>query len=205
MASHLAQIHTPPMPPPPLLGTYAAPRVRIGRRVHCRFRRTTCRVTSHTDAPIPWPRVQSVGRRGGSGLWVNAELARAIRTESAAALRHWWGVSPSAARALRRWAGAHGHTGTPGTRRAVKAAADLGGEATRGTELDDEACELRATNSKRLNLIRHAQAKRWPDGWTAEMDALLGTMSDGEVARRVGKSRAAVQARRVKLGVAAAE
>lgn len=194
------------MPPaPPLIGTYTTPAVRIGRKVRCRYRGKWCRVTSFTAAPIPWPRVQPLGQRGGCGLLVNAELKRATRTESAAALGRWWGLSKSAVHSLRVWAGVEGHDTTAGTRRAVKAAADLGGEATRGAELGDEACDVRAANARRLGLIRHAQARRWPDGWTAEADAMLGTMSDGHVAKRVGKSRSAVQARRVKLGVPAAE
>lgn len=132
---------------------------------------------------------------------MNDTLAQAVHTESAAALKHWFGLSQTAANALRRWAGVEGHDTTPGTRRAVKAAADLGAEVTRGAEVPDEACELRSENAKRLGLIRHARAKRWPGGWTPEMDALLGTGSDGEVAEKVGKSRAAVQARRVRLGI----
>ncbi len=189
------------MPPPPLIGTYPTPAVRLGQRVHCNYRGKWCRVTSYTAAPIPWPRVQPLKQRGGSGLWVNATLERAVRTESDAALRHWFGLSPSAAHSLRVWAGVEWHDTTSGTRRAKKAAADPVAAVTRGAELPDEACDRRAENAKRLKLIEHAQAKRWPDGWTPEKDAMLGTLPDGEVAKQVGKSWPAVQARRVKLGI----
>ena len=189
------------MPAPPLLGTDPAPAVHLGRRVHCRHRGNASRVTSFTDAPIPWPRVQPLDERVGSGLWVNADLERAIRTESAVALGHWFGRSKSAARALRVWAGVEGWEGTRGTRRAVTDAADAGADATRGVGLSKEACEVRAANAKRLKLIEHARAKRWPVGWAAEMDALLGVLPDEVVAKRAGESWAAVQSRRAKLGI----
>lgn len=191
------------MSPPPLIGTYITPRVRHGRRVWCEYRAKWCRVTSFTAAPIPWPRVAPLKQKGGSGLWVNATLERAIRTESAVALKHWFGVTQSCSRSWRIWAGVEGRSAssTPGTRREVKKAADLGAEVVRGTELSDEACDVRSANSKRLNLIRFGHAKRWPNGWTTEMDAMLGTMPDEELAKRLGKSRAAVRSRRSKRGI----
>ncbi len=189
------------MTPPPLIGNYPAPRVRLGRKLWCEYRGEWCRVTSYTEAPVPWPRVQPLKQRGGAGLWVNATLKRAVRTESAVALKHWFGLSQTTSNALRRWAGVVGHDTTPGTRRAMKTASELAAEVTRGSELSDEACELRAKNSRRLKLIGFAQAKRWQNGWTPKMDALLGTLPDKVLAKRLGKSRSAVRSRRNKLGI----
>jgi hypothetical protein len=37
-----------------------------------------------------------VGQRGGSGLLVEEELARAVCNESAVAIKYWWGASDTA-------------------------------------------------------------------------------------------------------------
>src|SRR5258708_37408237 len=86
----------------------------IGRRVYCRVRGVSCKVTSRTDAPISWPRGQAIGQRGGVGLVVNATLERAIRTESAEALGYHFGVSEGI---VWRWRKAFGIPmfGTPGS------------------------------------------------------------------------------------------
>ena len=48
-------------------------------------------VTTWTDAPISWPRAYAPSEMpgGGPGLLVDEGLARAIRSESAAAVGRW--------------------------------------------------------------------------------------------------------------------
>src|SRR5438270_347126 len=82
-----------------LHGPYNPPAVRIGERVFCQVRGSAV-VTSWSDAPFSWPRCRPLGARGGSGLYVDDELARAVRCESSLAVQFWWGV---AAETVCRW------------------------------------------------------------------------------------------------------
>lgn len=41
-----------------------------------------------------------------------------------------------------------------------------------------------------------------PKPWRAEDDAMLGTVSDQEIARRLGRTTSCVKARRIRLGIA---
>lgn len=189
---------------PTLVFTYHPPQVRLGRRVWCRYRSAWCKVTSITDAKIPWPRVQPEGQRGGSGLWVNATLERAIRSESAESLKHWFGVSQACVHDWRKWAGVDGWTKTPGSRRLHREASLAGADATRGRTLTTAECDRRSERAKALDLIRHAREPRWAGkGWTGEMDALLGTAPDAVLADRWGKTANAVRVRRRRLGIPA--
>ena len=80
------------MPEPPALiaGPYAPPRVPPSGHLRCAVQGPVP-VDGWTDAPIPWPyRAQPGGKRS---LIVCDDLARALRTESAQAVAHWWGVS----------------------------------------------------------------------------------------------------------------
>jgi hypothetical protein len=65
------------------------------------------------------------------------ELLRANRTESAAALRYWWGVG---VRLVWQWrqAFAIGRTDTPGSARLVQAAAQKGAEAVQARYWSEE-------------------------------------------------------------------
>jgi hypothetical protein len=181
------------------LGSYSTPAVRTGDRVTCLYRDAECVVTGVHDAPIPWPRCRARDARGGSGLWVDEALAAAVRTESAAALMHWFGVGPKAVWRWRKVLGAGGHAATPGTRAAVRAAAEAGGAGIRAKEWTDAELDARADLAKRLGL---RPPPRWASGgWTAEQLALLGTAPDDEVAAAVGRSPTAVRVRRNRLGI----
>src|SRR5262245_45272797 len=108
-----------------LFGPYTAPPLRRGARAFCQFRDAEVVVTSWTDAPIAWPRCRLLRGRGGSGLLVDEELARAMRTESAAAVMFWWGASSTA---VNNWPRALGvtRTNTEGTHRLMLAASAAG-------------------------------------------------------------------------------
>jgi hypothetical protein len=81
-----------------LFDPYRAPALRRGDRAFCLFRDCYVVVTSWTDARIPWPRCRPLDSPlGGSGLLVDEVLAWALRHESAAALKPWFGVSTHSA------------------------------------------------------------------------------------------------------------
>lgn len=104
-----------------LLGTYHSPKVHVGQTAFCLYRDCNVVITSIIDAPIPWPRCRAKGPSGGgSSLVVNEDLARAVRTESAIAIRHSFGVSKTAVNNWRRALGVKQFE-TPGSRKLLKA------------------------------------------------------------------------------------
>ena len=161
---------------PALLGRYDPPAVQLGDRVFCRYRRAWCYVTGWGTGPIRWPRVQQVNVRGRPGLLVNATLERAVRTESAAALMHWFGLSSKSVMWWRRAFGVAGVVGTPGSR------------ATRGRA---RGALVMAGAERAVRLRR----------WTAEELARLGTAPAADVAEALGRSVACVTRQRARRGV----
>src|SRR4051812_43075632 len=79
-----------------LFGPYATPVAPRRAVVPCEVRGEVV-VVGLTDGRIPWP----VGKRGrAKALVVFGGLARAVRTESATAVCHWWGVT---AQTVTKW------------------------------------------------------------------------------------------------------
>jgi hypothetical protein len=184
-----------------LHGPYRPPRLRKGDRASCLSKDCDVAVTGWTGAPISWPRCRPVGvPRSHPSLLVDDELARAVRQESAAAVRHWWGVSVGV---VWRWRRALGVTRTNNEgRRRMRAAAEAGAARLRAVAL------ARTRAARRLRPAGVPDPRTyWPRGnpapprWPDADLALRGTLPDDEVARRTGRSGNAVRQRREKLGI----
>jgi hypothetical protein len=183
-----------------LHGPYHAPALRKGDRTNCLYRDCEVVVTSWTDAPIPWPRCRSVEhKRSGPGLLVDDELLRAIRTESAAAVGHWWKVSVSVVWSWRRSFSVD-KVNNEGSNRLVRAAAEKGAEAIKAKEWTAEERDAQRQRAIDNDLQRHLRALVREDTWTEEEIALLGQLSDNEVERRTGRTGDAVRQKREELG-----
>ena len=159
-------------------------------------------VTSWTDVRISWPRCRSVDRPvGGSGLLVDEELARAVMTESSAAVQHWWNASRNSVRLWRRSLD-ETLTNNPGTVRLLTASAKRGAAAMHEHEFTAEERAVKRKTARRLNLAQHLHRHRAENpAWSSVDLALLGTMPDDELALLTGKTHNAVRLRREKLGI----
>jgi hypothetical protein len=185
-----------------LLGSYAAPRVRVGDRAVCLYRDCDVVITSVSNAPIPWPRCRFIEHSGGSGLLVDETLRRAIETESADALEYWFGVTHNTVWKWRRAFGV-GSRGTEGSRRLYRATADELARKLRGKALSPKVkrkMRRRAIDRNAARRLRAwAAANRRP--WGDPDVALLGTMPDAQVGRHVGRSRFEVASERRRRGI----
>jgi hypothetical protein len=184
-----------------LNGPYTPPPLRKGDRTHCLLRDCDVVITSWSNGRIPWPRCRALHSRGGSGILLDEELARAVRQESALAIGYWWGASEGA---VCRWRKALGVTvmNNEASHELIVANAGLGADAIQEKEYTREERQARSEISRRLNVISHAQAGRHAeDGWTEAELALLGTATDSEVARRTGRTYEAVRLKRRKLKI----
>jgi hypothetical protein len=157
-------------------------------------------ITSWSDGRISWPRCRTLGHRGGSGLLVDEELARAVRSESAAALMYWWGVSCNAVWSWRKALGVEGRSGTEGSRRLIRAAAEKGADRLRGKPLSPEQVEQRRRTARALNLGQYLDPAHGA-GWSRAELQLLGEVADAQVAALTGRSANAVRQKREELGI----
>jgi hypothetical protein len=154
-------------------------------------------VTGWTDARIPWPRCKRLQGKGRPALLVDEELARAIRSESAAALRRWWGVGGQVVWRWRQALGV-GRTDNPGSARLIRAASAKGADAMRRKDWPAQARQQRRERAVAGNYAALLQPGYHGPRWTQGQLALLGTDADELIAARIGKSRDAVRAQRVR-------
>jgi len=184
-----------------LFGPYKAPALHRGNRAFCLYRDADVVVTTWTDARISWPRCRSPEHpKGGSGLLVCEELARAIRNESETAIAYWWGVNPCT---VVRWRKALGvaRTDPAGSRRLIQAAAQAGADGIKKKVFTEEEIEVSRQNALKNNLGQNLWHGYHGPLWTEEQLALLGTLSDRKVAKKIGRSVNGVRIMRQRLGI----
>jgi transposase-like protein len=127
---------------------------------------------------------------------VCAQLVNAIRTESAVALKHHFGVGAGVVWRWRKEFGVGGRATTKGSKRAIRAAAKLGALAVKAKEWTDEELDAKSAAAKRIRL---RPPNRWtPErgGWSAGEVALLGTDHDKIIAQMLGRTCGAVTTQR---------
>jgi hypothetical protein len=134
-------------------------------------------------------------------LLVDEELARAIRHESAAAIRHWGGVGVGVVWRWRKALGV-GRKDNEGTVRLMRAASEMGGEAFGARGWTQEEREWLRQHNARLCLAKNLVLGSPELRWAAWENTLLGTVPDREVARRTGRSVVSVRKKRWMLGIA---
>jgi hypothetical protein len=148
------------------------------------------------------PRRRRIGHRGGSGLLVDDELVRAIRSESALAIGSWWGVNGETVWRWRKAFGVEGPAGTEGSRRLIQANARAGGAVISGREIPPDQMERRRRTALELNLGQNLTRGHREDRWTRKELRLLGTMPDAGLAKQTGRTANAVRIKRERLGIA---
>jgi hypothetical protein len=131
---------------------------------------------------------------------VDEELARAVRHEAVTAICHHWRVTPGVVWRWRKALGI-GRTDPEGSRRLIQAAATAGAEVMLQYEYTAEERQQRRQRALELNLARHLETGYHGPWWTAEDIALLGRLTDHEVAKRVERTRDAVRQKREELGL----
>jgi hypothetical protein len=183
-----------------LFGPYHPPRLRRGDWAICLYKDCDVVIKGWTDARISWPRCLPVGTKGHPSLLVDEELARAVRHESAAALRHWWSVSDGVVHRWRRAFGV-GRTNCEGSQRLIRRASEMGASQVRGKRLPPEAVERRRRTALEQDLVQHIRTGyNLGPWWTRRELALLGT-DDDVIAAKVGRTPEAVQLMRGKRWV----
>jgi len=195
-------------------GPYYPPRTARGRFLACQLRGTV-KVGGYSDAPIPWPRIWR--RRS---LVICGDLLRALRTESVYAVSYHWGLSRAIVSYYRQQLNIPRYN--PGSHRLfrehiIEAARAPEARAKISAAKEGKPSNESARDRERLRRIqRRPKSKSWRRKmserlrrrfdhigpyrhWTRKELAMIGTMPDREVARRISRSLSAVRAKKFAL------
>ena len=198
-------------------GPYYPPRTARGRFLVCQLRGTV-KVGGYSDGPIPWPRIWR--RRS---LVICGDLLRALQTESVYAVSYHWGLSRAIVSYYRQQLSIPRHN--PGTYRLFR---EIVIEAARTPEARAKLSAVKegipSTESdrdrERLRRIqRRPKSRSWRRQmserlrrrfdlvgpyrpWTSKELAMIGTMPDREVGRRINRSLSAVRGKKFALRAA---
>jgi hypothetical protein len=162
--------------------------------------RGTVVITSWADARISWPRCRPLEGKGHPSLLVDDELARAVRTEAAAAVCFWWGVSHGVVQRWRRALGVN-RLNNARTRQLMLDAAREGAAMQQTREWTEEERRAKRQDALRLDLGRHLRPRPAGDEWTPNEMNLLSKLPDAEVAPRRGRTVEAVRIKRTRAGL----
>jgi hypothetical protein len=172
-------------------GPYHTPQLKLGKIVMCKLRGRV-QVADYSDARIPWPRAR---KRANTGKWCRKgrtlgplilawDLVRAVQRESNQAVAYWWGVSTLRVTQWRKC------LGTPRLNPGSKSLID--------DCLTTAHTPAHYAKAKRTRLSHRSELD--PRPWLPEEEKLLGTAPDRTIAARLGRSPAAVNHRRQRLG-----
>lgn len=177
-------------------GPYKPPAVHVGQLVECSLRGPVV-VRGWSPARISWPWY----RVTMPALILCGDLERAVRTESAWAIIHWWGISSATVTAWRKFLGVR--IDNPGGLRLKRAWVPE-------TLTEDQRDRGRALAHQPEPMAQMVATRRARGGgnrkpWTPQEDALLGTIPDPQAAQRLGRAQSLVGIRRRTLGIPAVD
>jgi hypothetical protein len=195
-------------------GPYFPPRTARGRFLVCELRGTV-KIGGYSDAPIPWPRIWR-----HRSLVICGDLLRALKTESVYAVSYHWGLSRATVSYYRQQLSIPRQN--PGSYRlfreiVIEAARTPEALAKQSAAREGKPSTESARDRERLRriqrrpksmAIRRRMAERmrrrfdlvgpYPR-WTPQELALIATMPDREVARRINRSLSAVRSKKFAL------